>query len=159
MKIILAPLIASALLTILSGCSSSPMSPEEKEARFVERFQMFIKNGDFSEQKIKDVWLFGDAPEAVRSRTISEFQKLKEQGIGETRFHEIYPKMLEGMKQPFELEGELYMPNLEPYKMIEVIYAEEIDVEHGSENGWSMVLGESEGRLYLMGYERQIKSQ
>tara|TARA_B100000614_G_C14522971_1_gene483412 strand:- start:1362 stop:1505 length:144 start_codon:yes stop_codon:yes gene_type:complete len=46
-----------------------------------------------------------------------------------------------------------------PYKMLEIKYSTKIPVEHGSKTGWSYVIGESEGQLYMMGLNEQIKSE
>jgi hypothetical protein len=124
------------------------------EVEFLDRFEAFINEGDFSKEEIEEVWLYGDAPKSEFSRKVSDFEELKKQGLGEARFHEIYPKILERMTKPFELEGEYYLPNLEPYKMVEFVFSKAIEVEHGKEKGWSMVVGISEGKLYLMGYRK-----
>ncbi len=39
--------------------------------------------------------------------------------------------------------------------MVEFVFAEPIELETGTEEGWSMVVGEHGGKLHLMGNEKQ----
>jgi len=139
--------------------SLSCFASEEIESDFLKRLEAFIQEGDFSEEKLNEVWLVQDTPPQLFAQTLDGLKELKKQGIGESRFHEIYPAMKEGMSQPMEIEGKTFTPNLTPYKMVEIKYSTKIAVENGSKTGWSYVLGESEGKLYMIGLAEQIKAE
>ncbi len=144
----------TAVLISLSGYAS-----EKMETEFLERFKAFIQQGDFSKGKLDSIWLVQDTPPKLFSQTLDGLKELKEQGIGESRFHEIYPTMKEGMSKPIELEGKTFISNPTPYKMVEVKYSKELPLGNGSKTGWSYVLGVSEGKLYMMGLKEQKSSR
>ena len=152
MKYILV-IITSLLLSL------SCFALEEMESDFLERLDAFVNEGDFSKEKLNEIWLVEDTPPAMFADTLAGLKELKEQGIGETRYHEIYPSMKERMSQPMEIDGKTYTSNLEPYKMVEIKYSTKIPVENSSKAGWSYVVGISEGQLYMMGLEKQIKAE
>ena len=135
--------------------SLSCFASEEIEIDFLERLEAFVGHGDFSKEKLNEIWLVGDTPPAMFADTLAGLKELKEQGIGETRYHEIYPSMKERMSQSMEIEGKTYASNSMPYKMLEIKYSTKIPVENGSKTGWSYVVGESEGSLYMMGLQEQ----
>ena len=139
--------------------SLSCLASEKMEMDFLERLEAFVSQGDFSKEKLNEVWLVQDTPSELFAQTLDGLKELKKQGIGESRFHEIYPAMREGMSQPIEIEGKTYALNLTPYKMVEIKYSAEIPAENGSITGWSYVLGESDGHLYMMGLKEQIKAE
>ena len=139
----------TALLISLSSYAS-----EKMETEFFERFEAFIEQGDFSKGKLNSIWLVQDTPPKLFSQTLDGLKELKEQGVGESRFHEIYPAMKEGMSKPMKLEGKTFISNQKPYKMIEVKYLKKTSVENGSKTGWSYVLGVFEGKLYMMGMKK-----
>ena len=145
--------ITSLLFSL--GCYAS----EEMEMDFLKRLEEIISKGDFSKENLNQVWLVQDTPPKLLAQTLDGLKELKKQGIGETRFHEIYRAMKEGMSKPMEFEGKTYTPNLTPYKMVEIKYSTKIPVENGSKKGWSYVVGESEGKLYMMGLREQIKAE
>jgi len=149
-------LISITALLLSLSCFAS----EEMESDFLERLEAFVSEGDFSKEKLNEIWLVEDTPPAMFDDTLKGLKKLKKQGIGETRYHEIYPSMKERMNQPMEIEGKTYTSNLAPHRMIEIRYLKKITSENGfDEKGWSYVLGESEGRLYMMGLREQIKTE
>lgn len=139
--------------------SLSCFASDKMETEFLERFDAFIQKGEFSKEKLNAVWLVQDTPPKLFTQTLDGIKELKKQGIGESKFHEIYPAMKEGMSQPMEIEGKTYTPNLTPYKMVEIKYSTKIQVENGSKTGWSYIVGESEGKLYMMGLLEQIQSR
>jgi hypothetical protein len=148
-------LISITTLLLSLSCFAS----EKMETEFLKRFDALIQEGDFSKEKLNAVWRVQDTPPKLFTQTLDEIKTLKTQGIGESKFHEIYPAIKEGMSQPMEIEGKTYTPNLVPYKMVEIKYSKKISVENGSKHGWSYVLGESEGKLYMMGLKGQIQSR
>jgi hypothetical protein len=145
--------IASLLLSL--SCLASP----EIESDFLERLEAFVDEGDFSKKKLNGIWLVQDTPPKLFAETLDGLKELKKQGIGEFRFHEIYPSMKKRMSQPIQVEGRTYKLNLTPYKMVEIKYSKKIPAENGSITGWSYVLGESEGKLYMMGMEEQVEME
>ena len=139
--------------------SLSCFASENMESEFLKRFEAFIQEGNFSKEKLNEVWRVQDTPPKLFAQTLDGLKELKEQGIGETRFHEIYPAMKEGISKPMEVEGKTYTPNLTPYKMVEIKYSAKIPLKNGSKTGWSYVVGESGGKLYMMGLREQIKAE
>jgi len=148
-------LISITALLLSLSCFAS----EEIESDFLERLEAFVSEGDFSKEKLNEIWLVEDTPPAMFADTLAGLKELKKQGIGETRYHEIYPSMKERISQPMEIDGKTYTSNLEPYKMVEIKYSTKIPVENSSKAGWSYVVGISEGQLYMMGLEKQIKAE
>lgn len=148
MKLIL--LSVTALLIFGSCCAS-----EEMEFEFLERFETFIQEGDFSKEKLNTVWLFQDTPPKPFTETLDQFKRLKEQGIGKSDFHEVYSRILEDIAHPIEIEGKKYLASPPPYKMVRIDYSKKDALDDEiARTGWGYVLGEVEGRLYMIGFKR-----
>ena len=83
-----------------------------------------------------------------------EFQLMIAQGIDSISYREIYPVILEEIKNGIAIEGEHYEPNVKPYKMIEIKYKD--GIKNGAA-GFSIVVGERDGKLWVTGYRKTKK--
>ena len=135
--------------------SSSVQASEEMETEFIERFKLFIQTENLSQENLKKVWLYEDTPTQEFVRSSAKLEATISRGIGSIQIIDIYPALKNGMAEPFEMEGDTYRINLTPYKMLEIEYVKKIE---GGSAGWSYVIGESDGKLYLVGMKKQNQS-
>jgi len=143
------------ILTLLS-LSLTCLASDEMEQEFEARFRAFIESGDVSMDALKAVWLYEDVPPRLFSGTQKKFESTISRGLGSLDITEMYPAMVELIKNPSVIEGAEYLGNLEPYKMLDIRYKNKIT---GGSTGWSWALGESEGKLYMIGHEKQIQAE
>jgi hypothetical protein len=83
-----------------------------------------------------------------------QFQLMIAQGIGSISYVDIYPVILEDIKRGITVEGQLYEPNVKPYKMIQIEYKD--GIKNGSA-GFSIVVGDRDGKLWVTGYRKTKK--
>ncbi len=127
------------------------VASDAMEQEFESRFRAFIDTADVSMDALNEVWLYGDTPSKVFLGTQKNLESIVFRGLGSLKIVDIYPMMLERIEGTVTLEGGEYVINLKPYKMLEVEYTEKIK---GGSAGWSYVLGEQEGQLYMVGLKR-----
>ena len=137
---------------ILCSIGLTCFASDEMEEEFEARFRAFIESGDVSMDALKAVWLYEDAPPMLFIGTQKKFESTISRGLGSLEITDIYPAMVELIKNPRAIEGVEYLGNLEPYKMLDIRYKNKIN---GGSTGWSWALGESEGQLYLIGFRKQ----
>ena len=141
------------LITLLFLVGSS-LGSEEIEQEFIERFEEFIAAKDLNFRKLQEIWIPGDAPVMEFNSTQQDLQITMLSGIKEIQFIDIFPVIQKGIDEGIEIEGERYKVNLPPYKMLSIEYEKEIA---GGSGGWSMVVGEKDGKLFLAGLEKLVE--
>jgi len=144
-KIITAIILFSLALTCIAS--------EEIEKEFEARFKAFIENKSLNPEELDKVRMKADSPPQNQTlHSMRNFEQAMTRGISSIKLVEIYPMMKERVSKPIEERGVKYVLNIKPYKMLEVEYIEKIE---GGSSGWSSLIGISEGKLYLAGFERQ----
>lgn len=140
------------IFTLLGLCLTC-FGSEKMETEFEARFKAFIEAKNLKPDVLKEIWIIGDSPFSQIHGTQGSLEQTMARGISSFEIVEIYSGMKEGIMNPVEIEGETYQVNLKPYKMMQIEYVEKIE---GGSAGWSYLLGERNGKLYMVGL-RKIK--
>jgi hypothetical protein len=109
-------------------------------------------------EESKDMALFeavfqgGDMPMKDWVFQAKQFELMIARGIEEITFVEIYPAMLPDIQNGFTENGVDFIPNVKPYKMLEVRFKP--GIKNGSA-GFSVLVGERDGKLWISGLKKK----
>lgn len=123
---------------------------EKAEADLIALVRKIEASGSLA--PLSEVYLSADAPLSMSMSIHKNFEAIITRGIERIGFIEIFPMMKERASKPMTIEGKEYSINVAPYKMLEVIYAKKIE---GGSSGFSVIVGEKEGRLWIAGLKEK----
>lgn len=137
------------LLALIGFLTPAFLHADEKaEAQFIALIREMEASG--SMKSVMEIYLPGDAPSDLALNTHRNLETIVTRGIESIGFVEIYPNMKAGLTEAMTIEGRDYVINVEPYKMLEVMYSKKIE---GGSSGYSVVVGKKDGRLWIAGFK------
>ena len=126
-------------------------TPQEKD--FQSRLEAFQKAGDLAQ--VQTIWYLGDGIDDrgtgfLKSLDGAYLEEVILRGIKSVKFIEVFP----GLKDGWKIEGGIYLPNLEPYKMVAVEY--KTPLKNGS-TGFALLTGMKDGKIMICGFKKSEK--
>jgi hypothetical protein len=139
------------LITIIGLLTPAFLCANEKaEADLISLVRKIEASGNLT--TLSEVYLSEDAPLSMSMSTHKNFEAIITRGIERIGFIDIYPMMKERASKPMTIEGKEYSINVDPYKMLEVVYSKKIE---GGSSGFQVIVGEKEGRLWIAGLKEK----
>jgi hypothetical protein len=137
------------ILTVIMSSAFGQISTKE-EAAFLDQIQDIVKSGSL--KSLSEIYQPGDSPQREVLEVNQSFEALISRGLESAELIEIFPMMKESLLKPMQMDGKSFTLNVKPYKMIELKFKTKIE---GGSSGFTLVVGERDGRLWIAGFNEQ----
>ncbi|MEI7535398.1 MAG: hypothetical protein WCK57_13605 [Verrucomicrobiae bacterium] len=120
----------------------------QQEKDFKARFESAMKSGDM--QQMTNICVGSPLTSPMELLDYSSLELCFWRGVKSVKFEPVYPVIQDTIKKGVNIDGARFVPNLEPYKMLAVVYEKRMKNESA---GFSILTGIKDGKIMITGYK------